>query len=225
MTPVPQETTVLLADDYPLISYGLQQALQATADFRVVAEAYNGAEALTKLRKYKPSVAVVDMDLPQLDGFRVAAAARAEGLPSKIVLLCSETQASLLKRALRLGIRGCILKDSALPEIIAGVRTVTKGQTYFSPALVTEAITPHRSVPVAMDSSVGLTPDLALLTPTERAILKLVGECYTTKEIAARLFTSPRTVEKHRANICQKLEVRGNHALTKFALAYQQVSV
>lgn len=223
MTPIPKETTVLLADDYPLISYGLQQALNATADFRVVAEAYDGAEALAKLRKYKPSVAVVDADMPQLDGFRVAAAARAECLPSKIVLLCSENQASLLKKALRLDIRGCILKDSALPEIIAGLRTVAKGQTYFSPALVTEAIAPHRNVPAAMDSLVGAT-DLALLTPTERAILKLVGECYTTKEIAARLFTSPRTVEKHRANICHKLEVRGNHALTKLALAYQQHS-
>jgi len=222
MTASPHETTVLLADDYPLISYGLQQALNATSDFRVVAEAHNGAEALAKLRKHKPSVAVVDIDMPELDGFRVAAAARAECLPSKIVLLSSQNQAGFLKKALRLDIQGCILKDSALTDIIAGLRAVAKGRTYFSPALITQAITPPRNVPDVLDSSVGLAVDFAQLTPTEKAILKLVGECYTTKEIAAQLFTSPRTVEKHRANICQKLEVRGNHALTKFALAYRE---
>ncbi|MFN7929515.1 MAG: response regulator transcription factor [Blastocatellia bacterium] len=137
-------------------------------------------------------------------------------------MLSNRNQTSLLKKALRLGIEGCILKDSALAEIVAGLRTVARGRPYFSPALMTEALLPHRNSNRMPDSSADLFIDLAQLTPTEKAILKFVGECRTTKEIAAQLFTSPRTVEKHRANICQKLELHGNHALTKFALAYRE---
>lgn len=219
MTRSSHETTVLLADDYPLIRYGLQQALKTTPDFRVVAEARDGEEALSQLRSHQPDIAVLDIELPQQDGFRIAAAAQHEGLPTKIVLFSSNNQASFLQKALRLNVPGFILKDSALAEILTGLRVVAKGRPYFSPAAMMHMITPPATVSQMRGSSVALTVEMAQLTPTEKAILKLVGECCTTKEIAAQLFISPRTVDTHRANICQKLGVRGNHALTKFALA------
>jgi DNA-binding NarL/FixJ family response regulator len=215
------ETTVLLADDHPVVSYGLHQALEAAPDFHVVAEVRDGLAALAGLREYQPRIAVLDIDMPQLDGFRVAAAAQAEGLPSKIVFLSVYNEAGFLKKALRLDARGYILKDNALAEIVAGLRTIAQGLPYFSPGVMEHLLHPRSSASRALDPSADLSVELAHLTPTERAILKLIADCCTTKEIAAHFFISPRTVETHRANMCQKLGVRGNHALTKFALAHR----
>jgi DNA-binding NarL/FixJ family response regulator len=221
MKVLPNETTVLLADDHPVVSYGLHQALDAAPDFHVVAEVRDGVAALAGLREYQPRIAVLDIDMPQLDGFRVAAAVQAEGLPSKIVFLSVYNEAGFLKKALRLDAQGYILKDNAITEIVAGLRTIAQGHPYFSPAVMEHLLHPGSSSHRALDSSAGLSVDLAHLTPTEQSILKLIADCRTTKEIATQLFVSPRTVETHRANICQKLGLRGNHALTKFALAHR----
>ena len=221
MKVLPDETTVLLADDHPVVSYGLYQVLEAAPDFHVVAEVRDGEAALVGLREYQPRIAVLDIDMPVLDGFRVAAAAQAEGLPSRIVFLSMHNEAGFLKKALRLDAQGYILKDNALAEIVAGLRTVAQGLPYFSPAVMEHLLHPGSSSSRALDPSAGLAVDLAQLTPTEQAILKLIADCRTTKEIATQLFISPRTVETHRANACQKLGLRGNHALTKFALAHR----
>ncbi len=222
MTELHPETTVLIADGHPVVCYGLHQALEAEPDFQVVAEVCDGVEALAGLREYQPNLAVLDIDMPRLDGFRVAAAAAAEKLPSKIVLLSVHNQVSLLKKALRLDVQGYILKDSALAEIVAGLRTVAQGSPYFSPAVMVHLLHRGSSASQVLDLSADLSVELAHLTPTERTILKLLAQCCTTKEIASQLLISPRTVEKHRANICQKLGLRGNHALTKFALAQRE---
>ena len=217
----PNETTVLLADDHPVVSYGLYQALEAAPDFHVVAEVRDGEAALAGLREYQPHIAVLDIGMPLLDGFRVAAAAQAEGLPSRIVFLSVYNEAGFLKKALRLDAQGYILKDNALAEIVAGLRTVAQGLPYFSPAVMEHLIHPGSSASRALDPSASLSVDLAQLTPAEQSILKLIADCRATKEIAAQLFISPRTVETHRANVCQKLGLHGNHALTKFALAHR----
>ena len=196
--------------------------MDATSDFRVVAEARDGEEALAGLREYQPNLAVVDIDMPRLDGFRVAAAAQAERLSSKIVFLSVHNEASFLKKALRLEAQGYILKDSALTEIVAGLRNVAQGIPYFSPTVRAHLLHPNSSAGQVLDPSAKWPVDLAPLTPTERAILKLIGECRTTKEVASQFFISPRTVETHRANICQKLGLRGNHVLTKFALTHRE---
>ena len=221
MKVLPPETTVLLADDHPVVSYGLYQALEAAPDFRVVAEVRDGEAALAGLREHQPRIAVLDIDMPLLDGFRVAAAAQAEGLASRIVFLSVYNEAGFLKKALRLDAQGYILKDNAIAEIVAGLRTIAQGLPYFSPAVLEHLLHPGSSSNRALAASAGLSVDLAQLTPTEQAILKLIADCRTTKEVAAQLFISPRTVETHRANICQKLGLHGNHALTKFALAHR----
>lgn len=218
----PHETTVLLADDHPVVSYGLRQALDATSDFQVVAEVRDGEAALAALRQHQPKMAVLDIDMPRLDGFRVAAVAQAEGLPSKIIFLSVYNEAGFLKKALRLDAQGYILKDHAPAEIVNGLRTVAQGLPYFSPAVMEHLLHPGSRPSRVLDPSADLSVGLARLTPTEQAILKLIADCRTTKEIASQLFISPRTVETHRANICQKLSLRGNHALTKFALAHRE---
>lgn len=204
---------VLLADDHPLIRHGLRQSLEAATGFRIVAEASDGEQAIDQLRKFKPQVAVLDIDMPLLDGLRVAAMAQGEGLPVKIIFLTVHQEEGFISKALKLGARGYILKDASPAEIIAGIRTVADGQPFFSPAVTAHLVSRH--------TDPHQTSSLSTLTPAERAVFKLIAECRTTRQIAALLFVSPRTVETHRANICQKLGLRGNHALTKFALAHQ----
>jgi DNA-binding NarL/FixJ family response regulator len=210
---MPAEIEILIADDHPVVRQGLREAIERAPGLRLVAEAGDGEEALARLRQLKPHVALLDIDMPLLDGFSIAQTIRAEGLPSKIIFLTIYREESFLNKALKVGAQGYLLKDTALADIVAAIRKVSAGQSYVSPTIASYLINRQH----APEPEQGL----ASLTPTERAIIKLIAECHTTKEIAARLFVSPRTVETHRANICQKLGLRGNHALTTFALAHQ----
>lgn len=207
------DITVLIADDHPLIRQGLRQAVESIAGLRVVAEVADGQQALDQLRGLKPQLALLDIDMPGLSGLRVAAQARDEGLTTRIIFITVHREESFLERALETGAQGYILKDATAAEIALGIQTVANGQPYISPALTTSLLQRRAGV----EQSGGLSS----LTPTERIIIKLIAECRTTKQIAEQLFISPRTVEKHRSNICQKLGLQGNHALTKYALAHQ----
>ena len=207
------EIEVLIADDHPVVRQGLREAIERAPGLTLVAEVSDGEEALARLRQLKPHIAVLDIDMPLLDGFSVAQTIRAEGLTSKIIFLTIYREESFLNKALKVGAQGYILKDTALADIVAAIRKVGAGQSYVSPTMASYLIN-RLHIPEPEQG-------LASLTPSERAIIKLIAECHTTKEIAAQLFISPRTVETHRANICQKLGLRGNHALTKFALAHQ----
>lgn len=207
------EIEILMADDHPIVRHGLREAIKCAPGLKLVAEASDGEEALTRLRQLKPHIALLDIDMPLLDGFSIAQTISAEGLTCKIIFLTVYREESFLNKALKVGAQGYILKDTALADIVAAIRKVGSGQSYVSPTMSSYLINRLR-IP---EQELGL----AGLTPSERAIIKLIAECRTTKEIAARLFISPRTVETHRANICQKLGLRGNHALTKFALAHQ----
>ncbi len=210
---MPVEINILIADDHPVVRQGLREAIEGAPGLKLVAEASDGEEALAKLRQLKPHVALLDIDMPLLDGFSLAQAIRAEGVASKIIFLTVYREESFLKRALKVGAQGYLLKDTALADIVAAIRKVSAGQSYVSQTMASCLIN-RLHVPEPGQG-------LASLTPTERAVIKLIAECRTTKEIAAKLFVSPRTVETHRANICQKLGLRGNHVLTRFALAHQ----
>jgi DNA-binding NarL/FixJ family response regulator len=210
---MPAEIEILIADDHPVVRQGLREAIERAPGLRLVAEVSDGEEALARLRQLEPHIALLDIDMPLLDGFSIAQKIRAEGLTSKIIFLTVYREESFLNKALKVGARGYILKDTALADIVAAIRKVSAGQSYVSPTMASHIIN-RLHIPEPEQG-------LASLTPAERAIIKLIAECLTTREIAARLFVSPRTVETHRANICQKLGLRGNHALTRFALAHQ----
>ncbi len=210
---MPVEIEILIADDHPVVRQGLREAIERAPGLKLVAEAGDGREALARLRQLEPHVALLDIDMPLLDGFSVAQTIRAEGLTSKIIFLTIYREESFLNKALKVGAQGYILKDTPLADIVAAIRKVSAGQSYVSPTMASYIVN-RMHIPEPEQG-------LASLTPTERAVIKLIAECHTTKEIAARLFVSPRTVETHRANICHKLGLRGNHALTKFALAHQ----
>lgn len=216
MTNLPTPThnlKVLIADDHPLIRQGVRQTVESIVGLRLVAEAADGHQALDLLRQHAPELAVLDLDMPGLSGLCVAEQARAAGLAVKFIFLTVHREESLLERALELGAQGYILKDATAAEIAAGIQLVAAGQLYISPSLTASLLQSR----VHGERALGLSS----LTPTERVVIKLIAECRTTKQIAAHLYISPRTVEKHRTNICQKLGLQGNHALTKYALAHQ----
>ena len=209
------ETTVIIADDHPIFRQGLKQLIEKQPEFRVVAEAEDGQTALDLIATHTPTVAVLDLNMPGLDGFVVAQRAQQMKLPVKIIILTMHKDELHFNEAIGLGIQGYLIKDSAATEVVDCLKTVISGRAYFSPAMSSFWLTRRRAVQTENLSGVGD------LTPTERRVLLLLSELKTTKEIAAELGVSPRTVDNHRAHICSKLDLQGSHALTKFAIQHK----
>jgi len=216
---MPADIRVLIADDHPVFRHGLQQVVERQADMQVVEAVGDGTAALDAIRRLAPDVAVLDVRMPGLGGFEVAKQAADEQLQTKLMFLTMHDEPVLFERAMAIGVKGYVLKDAALSEIVQAVRTIAMGRTYLSPALseyLVERSFPSRRPPVP-DSS-----PLAALTERERHILRLIGDSKTSKEIAETLGLHYRTVENQRAAISQKLGLQGSHALVKFAFEHKQ---
>ena len=211
------EIRIVVADDHPIVRQGLRQAMEAVRGLKVVAEATDGLMALDQIKSLKPRVAVLDIDMPELDGFGVVRALRSERIDVEVVFLTIHRDEDFLNEAINLGAKGYVLKDSALTDIVNCVKLVASGQHYVSPALTDLLLNRQRRTASLSQRK----PELKDLSPAERRVLKLLAEYKTSREIAAELFISHRTVETHRTNICNKLEIHGNHSLMKFALAHK----
>jgi DNA-binding NarL/FixJ family response regulator len=214
---VRREIRIVIADDHPVVRQGLRQALEARAGLRVVAEASDGRTALARLQADPPDVAVLDIDMPEMDGLAVARGVRELGLAVAIVFLTVHREEDLFQEALDVGAKGYVLKDSAMSDLVTAVEAVARGEHYTSPAM-TSYLVGFRSRAEALRRE---KPKLDTLTTSERLVLRLVADYKTSKEIADELCVSYRTVETHRNNICTKLDLRGSHALMKFALSHR----
>ena len=208
---------IVVADDHPLLARGLRQALTAENDFEVVGEAADGEAALALIAELKPDVAILDVDMPNRDGVQVVRALRERQLGTPVIFLTMHQNESLLQAALDLGVRGYVLKDSALSEVADSVRAIAQGRDFVSPALATYLFDQRsRKRALFVDQ-----PGLSDLSPAERRVLLLIADCRSNAEIAQALFLSTRTVENHRARICLKLDLRGREALLRFAIAHR----
>ncbi len=208
---------ILIADDHPVFRQGLRQVIESNPQLKVVAEADDGEQALARLQDTPADVAMLDLSMPLKDGFAVARAARDLHLAVPLIFLTMHKDEHYLHAALDLGVKGYVLKDSAITEIVNCLKSVVAGQDYISPALSSYLI--RRSARAA--TLAAEKPALEQLTPTELRVLKLIAEGQTSREIAATLGIGVRTVEHHRNNIATKLELRGSHALVKFAIQHQ----
>jgi len=208
---------ILIADDHPIFRSGLRQVIERNAQLQVIAEAENGEAALELIQKHQPEIALIDLDMPRVDGFAVVRRMRDSKLSTRIILLTMHQDELHFNEALSLGVQGYLVKDSAAADVVNAIHAVTAGKNYISPTLSTFLL--NRSRRAATLS--GQQPGLRLLTATERRTLALLAEYKTSKEIAASLGVSVRTVENHRANICTKLDLHGTHALVKFALDHK----
>jgi two-component system, NarL family, response regulator DegU len=208
---------VVIADDHPVFRQGLRQAIESDRHIKVIGEACDGEAAIELLRSLGPDVVVLDIGMPKSNGFAVAKEMRESGIRSKSIFLTMYDEEDAFNRAMDLGVKGYILKDSAVTDIVAGIKAVASGEHYISPSLSSFLINRANRASRLRNQQSGLD----LLTETERRILELIAEQKTSKQIAAELFISPRTVDNHRANICEKLQIHGSNALLKFALEHK----
>lgn len=206
---------VIIADDHPVVRQGLRQIIEREVDLEVLVEAGDGEAALESIVLLRPDVAVLDIDMPRMNGFDVLRALREKQTPDRVILLTVHREEEFFDEALRLGAEGYVLKDSAVEDIVAAIRAVSDGQNYVSPSLTAYLFGQRQGRSDARPSG------LENLTPTEKQILKLIAEYQTNNQIAERLFISPLTVKTHRRNISLKLNLEGNHALMKYALEHK----
>lgn len=207
-------TKVLIVDDHPLFRGGLRQVITGDARFELVGETGDGETALRMIREQKPDVAVLDVKLPGLTGLEIARKLQFQHSPTRVIILTMHKEEELCNRALDFGARGFVLKENAVEEIVKAIAAVAAGEHYLSSS-ISGYLVRRRSRAEALAAQ---KPALDDLTKAERRILKLIAENKTSREIAAKLFISPRTVEAHRANISTKLGLHGSHNLLRFAL-------
>jgi DNA-binding NarL/FixJ family response regulator len=208
------EIRIVIADDHPIVRRGLRESIEDAEGLIVSAEAGDGQSALELIRTEKPDIAVLDISMPVLNGFAVVREILKENLQVKIIFLTMHEEESLFDEAMNLGVKGYVLKESSMSEIVNCIKAVAAGKHFASPALTSYLV--NRRPRAASQEAAGLKA----LTPTERRILKLIAEYKTSREMASELFVSYHTIETHRRNICEKLDLRGTHALIKFALSH-----
>ncbi len=190
-------TRVLLADDHPLLLSGTKTYLE-TNSYLVVATAQDGIEAYRKILKFKPTIAILDFDMPKLNGIEVAKALQKKKIQVKIILLTLHQQEAIYQEVGK-SIAGYLTKDTALEELDKCLQFVLDSKTYVSSSLQSSIYFDTQSRAVEK------------LTASELKILKYIGKGYTSAQIADELFISKRTVEKHRSNIIEKLELPSSY--------------
>lgn len=208
-----EKIKILIADDHELVRKGLLHFLETSGALNVT-EACNGEEALAMIIKNKPDLAILDIQMPGLTGLEVAAAVLQKQIPVKLILLTMFKDESAFNKALDLGVRGYVLKENTISEIRESISKVMDGSFYISPVLTEFLLHRTAAKPVVIPGQ----DVLSQLTATELRILKLLATMKTNLEIAEELNVSIKTIHNHRNNICNKLDLRGAHALLKFAI-------
>jgi DNA-binding NarL/FixJ family response regulator len=206
--------TLVIADDHPIFRKGLKEVIESREQFCVVGEAENGEAALRQIISCKPSITILDIEMPVMDGFAVARAIQDERLPVDVVFLTMHNDEDLFNTAMDIGAKGYLLKENAAQDILDCIRMVADGKYYISPLLSLYLINRNERTKSFLQKH----PSLIFVTPTERKVLRLIAESKTSKEIAEDLFISAKTVENHRANIAKKLNLHGSHQLLTFAI-------
>ena len=206
-------TTILLVDDHRIVREGLRTLLGQQPDLEVVGEAADGRDAVTQARLLRPDVIVMDIAMPELNGVEATRLILAELPQVRVVALSMYADRRFVAEILRAGALGYVLKDGAFEELALAIRTITEGKTYLSPSiagLVVEELMQRSSAPGS--------PSLGGLTPRERQVLKLLADGMRPREIAQELSISVNTVEVHKQNLMNKLEIHTASELTRFAI-------
>jgi DNA-binding NarL/FixJ family response regulator len=209
----PLVTKVLLADDHPIVLHGLRDLLDAEADFRVVAEAADGAEAVQKALSEEVDLAVLDVSMPRMTGLQAARELKARRLDVRVLMLSMHDSEQILYEALRDGASGFVLKTAADRDLVNACRATMRGETFLYAGAVSALVRDYLDRARRGDAE-SLDP----LTPRELEVVKLVAEGHTSDEIAEMLVISRKTVDRHRANILEKLRMRDRVDLTRYAI-------
>lgn len=211
---------IVLADDHTIMRHGLRLVLERQPDFAVVGEANNGREAIDIVVRENPDVAVMDIAMPLLNGIEAARRIAEERVKTAVVILSMHSDESYILKALRAGARGYLLKDSAEIDLIQAIRAVSAGKAFFSPAVSSVLADDY----LRQMQQQGVEDPYELLTARERELLQLIVELKSTKDIAGLLGISPRTIDTHRGNLMQKLNVHSIPELILYAMRKRLIS-
>ena len=205
-------TRILLADDHPVVRRGLRFVLEAAPDFAVVAEAGDGAEAVATALQEDVDLAVLDVSMPRMTGIQAAAELARRKPEVRLLMLSMHDNEQYFFEALKAGASGYVLKSAADRDLVEACRATMRGEPFLYPAAVTALIREHATHQGDGEET------REILTPRELEVLKLVAEAHTSKDIAELLVISVKTVERHRANILEKLGMRDRVELTRYAI-------
>jgi len=202
------ETTIVLADDHTVMRNALRMLLDAEPDFEVVAEAGTAEDAVRYVRGHKPTVLILDLNMPGGSSLEAIPDIEEASPATEIVVLTMQNEPAFARRALQAGVRGYVLKEAADAELVQAVRSAAAGDTYLQPAL-------GARLAAGVD---GRQSDE--LSDRERDVLRLIALGHTNAEVAEQLYISIRTVESHRAHIQQKLRLSTRAELVRYALEH-----
>jgi len=209
---------VILADDHTLFRAGIKSILERVGGVDVVAESGDGRDALAMVEKHRPDVALLDITMPGLNGLEVAGRVAGVSPNTKVVILSMHANEGYVAQALRAGVAGYLLKDAASRDLESALKTVLRGDTYLSPSISKQV------VEMFLRSDEPSSDPLSGLTARKREILQLIAEGRSTKEIAADLGVSVKTVETHRAQLMERLDIHDIPGLVRFAIRAGLVS-
>jgi DNA-binding NarL/FixJ family response regulator len=207
------ELRVLLGDDHAVLRQGLRKILEDRRDWRVVAEAGNGRDAVRAAIEITPDVAVLDIGMPLLNGVEATRQIVRRAPSVRVLILSMHSEQAYVTQAVQAGARGYLLKESAGAELIEAIAAVAAGRTYFSPAVAEVVFDDY----VRGLTERGITDRYDALSEREREVLQLVAEGRSSKEIAEVLSISPATVETHRTHVLQKLGLRNTAEVVRYA--------
>lgn len=210
--------TVFLVDDHPVVRQGCKAILSERNDITVVGEAPTGLEALEQISLLKPTIVIMDLNLPDLSGIEIVRRLKAQPRGLHIVILSVHVDDVYVHRALEAGASAYVVKEGAVQELGDAIDAVTAGHMYLSPVISRTVIRTYLQRPARSPSSEGET-----LTVREQEVLQLVAAGLSSKEIAQRFRTSPRTVETHRRNIMQKLDLHNVSELVRYAIRHKLI--
>jgi len=209
---------VTLADDHTLFRAGIKSLLERVGGVDVVAESGDGRDALAMVEKHRPDVALLDITMPGLNGLEVAGRVAGVSPKTRVVILSMHANEGYVAQALRAGVAGYLLKDAASRDLESALKTVLRGDTYLSPSISKQV------VEMFLRSDEPTADPLSGLTARQREILQLIAEGRSTKEIAADLGVSVKTVETHRAQLMERLDIHDIPGLVRFAIRAGLVS-
>lgn len=193
---------------------GVKSVLLTDPQIEIIAEAKDGEEAYNLILKYRPDVALLDVEMPKMTGLEIVRRIKSENVKTKIIFLTMYKEEDMFNEAMDSGAFGYVLKENAVEDVLESVKSVYEGRYYISP-LISDYLLKRMNKQNDLSSN---TPSINNLTLTERKVLKLISLEKSTQQIADELHISYKTVENHRNNISKKLNLSGTHSLVKFAI-------
>lgn len=209
-----QRYRLVIAEDHTILREGLKALLAARQGLEVVGEATDGREAVRCVEDLKPDLLMLDLSMPRSNGLEVLKEIKRANPKTRVLVLTVHKTEDYVFTALQAGADGYVLKDSSASELMLAVGSVLNGERYLSPAIASTVVSGY----LGAKDGTALRPAFDELSTREREVLKLIAEGYRTREIAVYLCISPKTVEKHRANLMDRLKLHTVPALTAYAI-------